>query len=432
MINYFILSFLSASILYFSCTNVLIIPIKNKHKLLLYTMLIIVSFLLQANFGQWGTYIILSILLFLIFLFSSNRWINTCCSLLGYIGMVTLNHFSIFVVTNVFKISQIELGTTYGIPFSIYFLFVIIIISYFVGKFIRAKINLRNIHFSKKVSIFIFCDLVICAFIFITNFIFGESIGYPHYIVKINAIFFGIYFFITVAILFLVIRTMQKEYKAQLKINQFEDIQNYTKQLENLYKEMRVFRHDYTNILCSLQCYIDDKDLTGLDKYFKQHILPVSKHLDRYAYEIGKLANIKISELKGLIYTKVNNALSNKIHLYINITCQVTAISMEVTDLIRILGIFWDNAIESSVISANTEIEFNIEELNNSVTITIINSCDDKSISFSNIYQHGYSTKGENRGLGLYSVKQILADYPKVLHTTEFKDHYFIQKLENL
>lgn len=52
------------------------------------------------------------------------------------------------------------------------------------------------------------------------------------------------------------------------------------------------------------------------------------------------------------------------------------------------------------------------------------------NIPIGKLEQENFSTKGENRGLGLFNVRKILAGYENVYKTTEISNGYFIQKLE--
>ena len=68
-------------------------------------------------------------------------------------------------------------------------------------------------------------------------------------------------------------------------------------------------------------------------------------------------------------------------------------------------------------------------ERNNKVTIEISNSFSNTGLKIEDIYKKGVSSKGENRGLGLYKVKDILSRYPKVSRDTQITNDIFMQKL---
>ena len=52
------------------------------------------------------------------------------------------------------------------------------------------------------------------------------------------------------------------------------------------------------------------------------------------------------------------------------------------------------------------------------------------SIHSDTIFKKGFSTKGENRGLGLSNVQNIISHYPNVSLRTISHDHSFRQELE--
>jgi sensor histidine kinase regulating citrate/malate metabolism len=46
------------------------------------------------------------------------------------------------------------------------------------------------------------------------------------------------------------------------------------------------------------------------------------------------------------------------------------------------------------------------------------------------IYRDGYSSKGENRGMGLAIAKKVLGKYNNILHITSFENNMFTQTIE--
>ena len=73
-----------------------------------------------------------------------------------------------------------------------------------------------------------------------------------------------------------------------------------------------------------------------------------------------------------------------------------------------ILGIFLDNAIEAAAGSERKVVNFYVVEKNNKITVDISNSFSDTGLKLDDINKKGVSSKGENRGLGLYKVKEII------------------------
>lgn len=211
---------------------------------------------------------------------------------------------------------------------------------------------------------------------------------------------------------------------------QYESLQEYTKQIETMYTNLRTFKHDYVNILTSLSGYLDAKDYKGLEMYFTENILPTNQTINRENYRLNQLSNIKDQALKGLISSKLIYAHEMGIDVYIDIMEPIEKIAMKAIDLSRIMGIYLDNAIEAAMECEKREIKFNMVKEEHTVAIILMNSFENKGIPFSKMEQCGYSSKGENRGLGLHNVKEILKKYENVCKTTAVQGEYFVQKLE--
>ncbi len=60
--------------------------------------------------------------------------------------------------------------------------------------------------------------------------------------------------------------------------------------------------------------------------------------------------------------------------------------------------------------------------------LIFINTLTDTPI-LSKIFEKGYSTKGDGRGLGLYHLRQIMEKHNNTLINTVIKDNEFIQAL---
>ena len=93
------------------------------------------------------------------------------------------------------------------------------------------------------------------------------------------------------------------------------------------------------------------------------------------------------------------------------------------------LGIYLDNAIDAALECDRKEIKFNIVNEEKAITIILMNTFVDKGIQLERIGTRSYSTKGEDRGIGLYNVKDILRKHRNVFKETAIKDGYFVQTL---
>lgn len=62
--------------------------------------------------------------------------------------------------------------------------------------------------------------------------------------------------------------------------------------------------------------------------------------------------------------------------------------------------------------------------------LIIENTTDVAKIDTSDIFLCGFSSKGKDRGIGLYNVANILKKYPNVSIITQSKDFHFRQTIE--
>lgn len=205
----------------------------------------------------------------------------------------------------------------------------------------------------------------------------------------------------------------------------------YTQALEQVNTDMQKFRHDYLNILTSLQTYIEDEDLPGLKQYFYSEIMEMEQQTLSQSKMINTLENLQIVELKGLLSSKLLHANRLKQRITIEIPHTVHTVNMSLIDLTRILGIFIDNAIESSITITDSVVHIAIlPSFEASIVIVVSNPIQNATFDISAMFDYQSSTKGLNRGVGLANVKEILQTYHNVTLNTRVEKHHFIQELQ--
>jgi len=184
---------------------------------------------------------------------------------------------------------------------------------------------------------------------------------------------------------------------------------DYTKALETGYNEMRKFRHDHLNLLNGFAGFIDGGNQEGIKEYLQKNLDVAEKSLKVLDKNVETLQVINIPELKGLLAVKFAQAQSMGIEVAIDIARPVENIPLERTDLCRIVGIMLENAVEEIVGNEEHErklLEFGIILNEGNIAIICANTCKNPPL-VEEIFNEDYSTKGENRGLGLYNLKQI-------------------------
>ncbi|MDP4145189.1 MAG: GHKL domain-containing protein [Bacillota bacterium] len=306
----------------------------------------------------------------------------------------------------------------------------VIILSKLLGTLLNKNTRMWEIELKWNFGVLIIISLILTLIIFYTNIILGNKSGSTDEIIKVNGILFFAYFVLLMIIMYILIRSVTKEIEFKHKQNQFENLQEYTSNLEKLYSDMRAFRHDYINILSSMIGYIESNDMEGLKQHFNEKIMPLGKGMESNNFKIGLLKNIKISEIKGIFSSKLIRAQELGIDTYIDIMEPIEKISIDIIDLSRIVGILLDNAIEAAEKCDKPSMQVAIISKEKSVLIAIINNFNDNIPSVYKVYEKGFSTKGENRGLGLSNLKEVIGVYDNISLDTIIENNEFKQLLE--
>lgn len=189
---------------------------------------------------------------------------------------------------------------------------------------------------------------------------------------------------------------------------------------------MRAFKHDHKNIVLAIGGFLDTNDIEGLKKYFYENIDNNQYIDDKTFYGLN---NIKNNPVKGLIYSKILSAISKNINLNIHIEDSIDNFIIKDVDICRILGIVIDNAIDASTESNQKILTIVILSDESEISIIISNSFKDKPITYK-IFEKGYSTKGENRGLGLSIVRKLNEKkYPNMDISTKIEKKLFYMEI---
>lgn len=238
---------------------------------------------------------------------------------------------------------------------------------------------------------------------------------------------------IVLLVIYLNIKTRQldKQRIQQLKDNQLADLTSYVQQIEAMYSELRSFRHDYHNVLISLNQSIKTKDLSVIEDTYARILETEGIVLEDEHYALGKLNNLKTLPIKGIFSTHIIQAWQKNIPVHLEIEDIIQDEPIEVLDYVRITSILLDNAIEAAEDAENpfVTIVFLKNKKEKEIQLTIENSCSDEPIDIVRIFDKDFSTKGKNRGLGLATIQTILQNYTNLSLQTEYQDGVFRQIL---
>lgn len=406
--------------------------LKVNQTLILSAILLINILLMEFALGNAGViFLILSVCTYIAFI-DSHRLINICSIIAAYLICVLLdNVYSLLLDTFVFPIYPAA-NLQSDLAYTIYLISYIVLLACvfpILGRLPHLFIYKLHSGFSKRLLLLIATNLFACLFVFLFNIIIGDFIGYTREIVLFNCTLFTCHFIISTVMIVNLIKAHIEKADMDMRQDSYNRLQEYTNQIENMYSSLRAFKHDYSNIMLSMSGYMEADDMEGLKEYFEKEILPTGKNISKNAAHINQLMNIRTTELKSIISAKLLYAIELNIHVNIEVTDEITDLPMDTLDLTRVIGIFLDNAIEAALETDAPFISFALIRVDTEYIFIISNSFLEKGIPCALLAQPNVSTKGANRGLGLYNAHEIIVKYNSVFLDTEIQGEYFVQRL---
>lgn len=210
--------------------------------------------------------------------------------------------------------------------------------------------------------------------------------------------------FIMGLIIFLIIRYMITKIVDKRIANYQNDLisKQYT-EVENIYKQMRGWRHDYHNHIQVMKAYLSLGKYEDMDKY-----------LDDLARDLTTIDTV-LKTGNIMVDAILNSKLPLAISQNININAKATVpknLKVSDIDLCVIIGNLMDNAMEATMNLNNQKDRFirvYIREMKGQLYISITNSVGGKVKKTSVEY---ITTKlGINHGFGLKRVDSIVSKY---------------------
>ncbi|MBV5133664.1 GHKL domain-containing protein [Staphylococcus epidermidis] len=386
------------------------------------TGIIILSAILYNVYSSQA--LVLVVLMIIIFFYSKVRWYSIVIVLMSTL----LSYLTNFITVVISLYTEDIIHNIY--LFTIFHLLIYVILSLILAhlfKHLLIKLRYIYLYISKR---YYFIISFVLAIAFIYFYIISQTNLQENNSLKFYAIIFvSVIVFLSLVILLLSAFAL-REMKYKRKLQEIEAYYEYTLRIESINNEMRKFRHDYVNILTTLSDYIREDDMPGLRKYFDEHIVPMKDKLKTRSIKMNGIEKLKVREIKGLITTKIIQAQEKRIPISIEVPDEIDRIDMNTVELSRIIGIIVDNAIEASENLEEPLINIAFIDNEESVTFIVMNKCSEDIPKIHELFEQGFSTKGDNRGLGLSTLKELTDSNENVLLDTVIENGYFVQKVE--
>ncbi len=250
---------------------------------------------------------------------------------------------------------------------------------------------------------------------------FKEGVFYKYVILNIG---------VCISIIIEIIYWIKNKVKETLIQYEIELLRENNKNLNEANDLIRCFKHDFNNIMQTIDACIDIEDYDTLKHYFNS-LMKESNHMNL----LDRL-NSKAKEnpaIYSMLISKYRLAEKKNINMNIEVLIDLKRFNKKSYKISRMLGILLDNALEAceecDVKTINVQL---YKEKSNKVSIVIENTYKNKDIDTNRIFEKNYTTKKEkgNSGLGLWKVNDIISnDMSLDLYTTK-DDTHFVQQIE--
>ena len=217
-------------------------------------------------------------------------------------------------------------------------------------------------------------------------------------------------------------------YKTKKQI--IEKFEKDIKELNEIIEKYQIQMHETKNQFLVVSTMIKNEE-SKTKKYINNIVKNEFEPNEAIQFQIR---NIPLNSLKSLVHNKIKKANENNINVDVFIDKSAKKFDFskftinDEYDFTRIIGVFFDNAIEECVEKNFYNISFSLTMKNDYLSLELsnpINSAIDKN----KIFEKGFTTKENGHGYGLVLVKQILDKNKKFKHDISIFEDCLIQRV---
>ncbi|MCI9150861.1 MAG: sensor histidine kinase [Lachnospiraceae bacterium] len=232
-------------------------------------------------------------------------------------------------------------------------------------------------------------------------------------------------FLLNVCCILLLVKSAAIHEKMQIARADQRLLSAYNSELEDTMDSLHEIRHDVKNLLLTMGGFVDRSEDQQMKEFYQQNIVPFMEHALEKNDLQSKLRILRDDCLKSFLYYKILEKTAEGITVFLELSSPV-ALERGYSDIIRLLGIFIDNAAEEAAL-AEEEIRLELRDTKEGICILISNPVRPEVRRRGVVA--GTSDKGLGRGNGLVIAGKIIAGYDNILLNSYFTEYGFTQSL---
>jgi len=343
---------------------------------------------------------------------------STICTTIGMAILLLADLFTSFILGFFFEIQEIRNSYILTIIANISVGIISIIIVSIKSMHTQLQLFISSLSNKKVLVNWLFFVLLIIDFSCLAyNITVSETYGKGFFINLIVIMVFIIIMFIYI----------QGKNDYRKLSDDYDILFSYIQNFEEWIEKEQLNRHEYKNQLAVLRCLTKEKKVKNkIDEILEDNI-----NIEGQA--VTNLKNLPKGGIKGLLYYKAAIAQKRKINLTTDVSIESKGIltklsEKEIRILCKLIGIYFDNAIEAAVESRKKTISIEVYELKDKVNFVFSNTFK-RHKNMKDRNKKGVSSKGEGRGNGLYFASKLIENNPWLATKQEIIDNYYIQQI---
>lgn len=273
-----------------------------------------------------------------------------------------------------------------------------------VSIVVLPKIHIERVNLNSKAMKIVF-GMVLGIILFIT---LQGKMGY-----NINVTLFALAIPFSLLLLYCLVKWSKTQTEVDSIKREFDVTSTMGEKYTELLSDIRLKQHGFKNhITAILSAHYTCKTYERLVEVQDEYCIKLMQE-NRY----NNLLQIGDKVLVGFLYDKFRGMEGDDIEVKYEIYTSIDKCTIHSYYLIEILGILLDNAVEAIKSTKRRNVVFIVDENDNKYLFSVRNIS--KYVPYAEIekwFQKGVSSKGKNRGVGLYYAKKLCQDLKCDIH----------------
>ena len=230
---------------------------------------------------------------------------------------------------------------------------------------------------------------------------------------------------VSYSLIFLFFESKYKYYKLIDRYN--KDLAGF-KEIEKVLDNYRIVNHENKNRLMTIRNMTKSKKIINYIDHELNNTLVDNKVLYR------EVSDVPGKGLRGIIYSKLLIIKSFNLEYELNVAPSIRLLDINeiddntMYDIIKLLGIYIDNAIEEERKNDYGYVIIEMYTEKSDIIISVTNTLN-KTIDAEKMFNKRYTTKGKNHGYGLALANLIIENNKKIDNHVEVGLHEITQKI---